>query len=323
MIHTVASNVAGIIRSFVPMVQPVRQVDLSPLLGYQWPLLALKVCPRTGNVYVGGHNTPILYVAPDDPKPRWLCGPSWEDNCIKTTSDINSMIVTSIDICDSGLIIFTIGSRGVSDFADDSVWPWGVYTVRPGGKPEKLTLVRHGETKPLRRRKLRACALSADESFLILVSESHIFKVAFDENSDGSAMVLKEAPVEHTFTKCTLLPDSGLFVLFSEHHVCLVNPQLKQVTIPMNLAILGSCVMRHHNTSSVVLHSTHQVRVACEEVFTESFNDAKLKQRLERESSLLWSKNILIDIPLLGFDQTNNQLVTDIDSRILCWLDLY
>lgn len=328
-VNSAACRIACIIRSFVPDVEAVRRVDLSPILGYQWALLALEVCPITGNVYIGGHNTPVLYVAPDDPNPRWLCGRTWKENGVQIASDqssLHSATVTSIEVSSSGLVIFTVydKKRNATPVNEDSICPGGIYTGRPGITPQKINLRENG--KEVRLNNLRVCALSADERFLLLVSETDLYKVAFDEQQgQETGVVMQRAALNSSCVKCILLPHSGMFALFDEHqHVYLVDPELRVVSIPMKLVILSACVIRNQNTSSVVLHSASQIHVACEEVFTESFKDQKLKERLEKESSLLpWSKNILIDVPLLGFDQKNKQLVTDVDSRVLSWLDLY
>jgi len=307
------------------MVQEVRRVDLGSILGYQWALLALKACPVTGNVYVGGHNTPILYVAPEDPNPRWLCGRTWEENGVNTGGDLMSASITSIEVSSSGLVIFTVGMRGRGTFTpspDEAHYPWGVYTVRPGETPRKIALFQND--KEFRLHALQACAVNEDESFLLLVTKESLYKVTFDEENLEVSTVIQYAELRYCYTRCTFLPNSGMFVLLGEaQNVGLVNSQLQCVAIHMNLVILGACVMRNRHGSSVALHSAYHVRAACEEVFTESFRDRKLKERLEKDSTSLWSKNILIDIPLLGFDQKNNQLVTDVDSRILTWLDLY
>merc|ERR1711879_1097891 len=124
-----------------------REVSLVPLLGdlHEWPLVVIKACPATSRVVVGGLNTPLIVIDDDSYEPRWLCGASWEKNGLpKLTANFNSARITSVDISQTGVILFTIYSHSVAG-EDDESDPRGFYAVDLEGTPHRLRVEEEGK----------------------------------------------------------------------------------------------------------------------------------------------------------------------------------
>jgi len=330
-INTIASLVADLVRSYIPVSAFHREVSLTGLLGnlHEWPLVVIQTCPATSRVIVGGLNTPLIVIDEGSSEPRWLCGPTWKSNGLpKYNSQFNSARITSIDISDTGVILFSTYCTVQAD--DPDLDPRGLYAVDLDSKAHKLRIVEDGN-----RVSLLHCdiTLAPDGRSLYIVQAGStfqpalFFEVEFDEsNLDQLFKVKKKISVDAPPANYSIIfLKDDLFLLMSTRHggseaVFLNAATGDCVKVPLNMDILGFTKCRDN---SLLLHSIDQIRVTSKQTFLESISEGKLKERLQVQSHKLYQKDILIDLPLLCYDSRNQQIITDTGARVLSWIDVY
>jgi len=327
-INTLACRVADLIRSYVPLALFHREISLSPLLGdlHNWPLLAVAVCPVTSRVYVGGQSTPLFVVDPrqDEPKPQWLCGASWPENGLPALSGgFNSAIITSVKVTPSGLVLFTIDCKapllGERPIEQD---PRGIYAVILG-KPIRLKFFNHN--KPFRFDNIKEVAVSErGDRLYVLASHNFIYEFEFDENAlDSPFHLLRKLDVGVKSVSIVVIPDNKLLLLSEKDIVVLDVEKFAFQRLSMKLHLLSQCQMKDSSQDCLLIHSDLHIRAVSHDTFLKSLKDGLLKERLQVETTALYEKDILIDLPLLGYDQRMQQIVTDTDARILSWFDVF
>lgn len=326
-IHSIACRVAILVRSYVPLATFHREVSLTPLLGnlHNWPLLALSVCPVTSKVYVAGQSTPIFVIDPqDDPKPRWLCGASWPENGLPTLSGgFNSALITSVKVTRTGLVLFTIDCRAplLSERPIEAD-PRGIYAIR-GDKPTRLQFFH--EDKPFRFDNIKEIALSeGGDRMYILASKRFILEFEFDESDLGACFrLVRKLDIGVKATAMIVVHERKLLLLGEKDIVILHSETFAIQRLPLKLHLLSLCKMKDSCADCILIHSDQHIRAVSNETFLESLKDGHLKERLQLETTALHKKNIVIDLPLLGYDQRKQQIITDTDSRVLTWLDVF
>jgi hypothetical protein len=332
-INSVACRVADLVRSYVPISSFYREVSLSPLLGdlHNWPLLAIDVCPVTSCVYVAGQSTPIFVIDPreEEPKPRWLCGASWPENGLPNLSGgFNSAIITSVKVAQTGIVLFTIDCKspmlGELPIGQD---PRGIYAIK-GNQPIRLKFYMQESLTPFRFDSIKAIAVSETKDKLFVLVRNFLYEFEYGEerfdNPDGFHM-LRACDVGVRAASITVVSE-GRLLLLGEKEIVIVDTSLDKFLIqrmPMKLHLLSLCKMRDAKMDCLLVHSDMHIRAVSNETFLESLKDGRLKTRLQLETTALHRKDILIDLPLLGFDQRKQQIITDTDSRVLTWFDVF
>lgn len=331
-IHTIACFVADLVRSYIPVSSFHRDVSLVPLLGnlHEWPLVVMEACPATSRVVIGGLNTPLIVIDEGSDTPRWLCGPTWKENGLPNyNSQFSSARVTCIDITDSGVIMFATYCTIQADSPD--LDPRGLYAVDLDEKPHKLKFVENGKRLSLNQQ----CdfMISRDCKSLYVVQAgsqfqpSVFFEMEFDEDDLDREFTVKKRialSVSPANFSINFLRDD-LFLLTSTRHggsnaVFLDSSTGQCSNIPVNIDILG---LSKCSNDSLLIHSVDHIRVTSKDSFIDSISDGNLKERLQTESHKLYQKKILIDLPLLGYDSRNQQIITDTDARVVSFVDLY
>jgi len=125
-----------------------------------------------------------------------------------------------------------------------------------------------------------------------------------------------------------LVQNTDYIIIWSKLQIalieCLDNNKfkiIKYTRLGVKLPIIKN--MSYKNKSCLLVHSVQHILTMPTDKFIQGILRAELKTYLERYSARVYSTNLIMDLPLMGFDSKKQQIIIETNSRELTWIDIY
>merc|ERR1712150_24029 len=232
-----------------------------------------------------------------------------------------------------GRVLWALDNESSNAVSPDGTHVGGVFSCTPGESIQKLAFADFkGKKVEIAETNLRSIRTNDAEDELWVLTREIFVRAEFNENTLSEPLQVRELitfphhPVYGVLSgNANIVPINGTnsLALATSTKVNFVTiGEGLQRTCMLNLQIQTYCPMPR-NDGAILLHSPECIRLVEKESFSESIHEGNLRERIWERSHKLFTKGIVMDLPLIAYDSRRQQIITDTDARVFTWLDIY